>query len=30
MTEGNYYVYLTTNPGKTVLYTGGTNDVRNS
>ncbi len=26
MTEGNYYVYITTNPGRTVLYTGVTND----
>ncbi|MEJ7693654.1 GIY-YIG nuclease family protein [Daejeonella sp.] len=25
----NYYVYITTNPGKTVLYTGVTNDLRN-
>ena len=24
---GNYYVYITTNPGKTVLYTGITNDL---
>ncbi len=23
-----YYVYITTNPGKTVLYTGITNDLR--
>ncbi len=28
MAEGNYYVYITTNPGKTVLYTGMTNDLR--
>ena len=25
---GNYYVYITTNPGKTVLYTGVTNDLK--
>jgi len=24
----NFYVYITTNPGKTVLYTGITNDLR--
>jgi len=24
---GNYYVYITTNPGKTVLYTGITHDL---
>ena len=24
---GNYYVYITKNPGKTVLYTGVTDDV---
>ncbi len=24
----NYYVYITTNPHKTVLYTGVTNDLR--
>jgi len=24
---GNYYIYITTNPGKTVLYTGITNDL---
>jgi len=28
MQQGNYYVYITTNPGKTVLYTGVTNDLR--
>ena len=28
MTKGNYYVYITTNPGKTVLYTGVTNSLR--
>jgi len=27
MARGNYYVYITTNPGKTVLYTGMTNDL---
>jgi putative endonuclease len=27
MTVGNYYVYITTNPGKKVLYTGVTNDL---
>jgi len=27
MIKGNYYVYITTNPGKTVLYTGVTNDL---
>jgi len=27
MVKGNYYVYITTNPGKTVLYTGVTNDL---
>ncbi len=26
--KGNYYVYITTNPGKTVLYIGVTNDLR--
>ena len=25
---GNYYVYITTNPGKTVLYVGVTNNLR--
>ncbi len=25
--KGNYYVYITTNPGKTVLYTGVTNNL---
>ena len=28
MPKGNYYVYITTNPGKTVLYTGISNDLR--
>jgi len=28
MVKGNYYVYITTNPGKTVLYTGVTNDLK--
>ena len=28
MSIGNYYVYITTNPGKTVLYTGVTNDLK--
>ncbi len=28
MTSGNYYVYITTNPGKTVLYIGVTNDLK--
>lgn len=28
MAKGNYYVYITTNPGKTVLYTGVTNDLK--
>jgi len=28
MSAGNYYVYITTNPGKTVLYTGVTNDLK--
>ena len=28
MQKGNYYVYMTTNPGKTVLYTGVTNDLQ--
>ncbi len=27
MTKGNYYVYITTNPGKTVLYVGVTNNL---
>lgn len=27
MLAGNYFVYITTNPGKTVLYTGVTNDL---
>ncbi|KAB2879178.1 GIY-YIG nuclease family protein [bacterium] len=26
--KGNYYVYITTNPGKTVLYVGVTNDLK--
>ena len=29
MLKGNYYVYITTNPGKTVLYVGVTNDLPN-
>jgi putative endonuclease len=28
MSRGNYYVYITTNPRKTVLYTGVTNDLK--
>ena len=28
MPKGNYYVYITTNPGKTTLYTGVTNDLK--
>lgn len=28
MKSGNYYVYITTNPSKTVLYTGLTNDLK--
>ena len=28
MKSGNYYVYITTNPGKTVFYTGVTNDLK--
>ena len=28
MTNRNYYVYITTNPGKSVLYTGVTNNLR--
>ncbi len=28
MLGGNYFVYITTNPGKTVLYTGMTNDLQ--
>ena len=27
--KGNYFVYITTNPGKTVLYTGVTNNLVN-
>jgi putative endonuclease len=27
MLQGNYFVYIITNPGKTVLYTGLTNDL---
>lgn len=27
MNQGNYFVYILTNPGKTVLYTGVTNDL---
>jgi len=26
--DKNYYVYITTNPGKTALYTGVTNDLK--
>jgi len=28
MSKGNYYVYITTNPRRTVLYTGVTNDLK--
>jgi len=28
MPKGNYYVYIVTNPGKTALYTGVTNDLK--
>ena len=28
MVKGNYFVYITTNPGKTVLYVGVTNDLK--
>jgi putative endonuclease len=28
MDKGNYYVYITTNPRKTVLYTGITNNLK--
>jgi len=28
MQRGNYYIYITTNPGKSVLYTGVTNDLK--
>ena len=28
MLKGNYYLYITTNPGKTVLYSGVTNDLK--
>ncbi len=28
MQKGNYYVYITTNPGKTALYTGVTSDLK--
>ena len=28
MSTDNYYVYITTNPGKTVLYTGVTNSLK--
>jgi putative endonuclease len=27
MLKGNYFVYITSNPNKTVLYTGVTNDL---
>ncbi len=29
MVKGNYYVYITTSPRKTVLYVGVTNNLRN-
>ncbi len=29
MSKGNYYVYITTNPRKTVFYTGVTNNLKN-
>ncbi|MGH7495767.1 MAG: GIY-YIG nuclease family protein [bacterium] len=28
MPKGYYYVYITTNPGKTAFYTGVTNDLK--
>jgi putative endonuclease len=28
MSQNNYYVYITTNPGKTVLYIGVTNNLQ--
>ncbi len=28
MSKENFYVYITTNPGKTVLYIGVTNDLK--
>ena len=28
MSKGNYYVYITTNPRKTTLYTGVTNNLK--
>ncbi|QCR24336.1 GIY-YIG nuclease family protein [Pontibacter sp. SGAir0037] len=28
MKSHNYFIYITTNPGKTVLYVGVTNDLR--
>ena len=28
MCKGNYYVYITTNPGKTVFYTGVSNNLK--
>ena len=28
MNNGNYFIYITTNPGRTVLYTGVTNDLQ--
>lgn len=28
MAKGNYYTYITTNPGKSVLYVGMTNDLK--
>ncbi|MGV3586375.1 MAG: GIY-YIG nuclease family protein [Adhaeribacter sp.] len=27
MIKGNYFIYITTNPGKTVLYVGVTNEL---
>ena len=30
MLKGNYFVYITTNPGRTVLYSGVTNDLKTS
>jgi putative endonuclease len=29
MKQHNYYIYITTNPDRTVLYTGVTNDLQN-
>ncbi len=28
MSKGNYYIYITTNPGKKILYTGVTNNLK--